>query len=246
MTIGTDERGIARIEEPSRRHDNGYRYSDDKGMKRNTRLCRNCGFELHPHGKRCPAYSKKCNNCSKYNHFASVCRSKPHRQTMVDSTPSGGHRPQKRHRIKRMEETEEDSDVSLDKEFLTKSTAHMQIKKVKKAYGLDKTVSLMVNDIHIQVEPDMGADVNVMNVHQYRALQHRSEYDVTLRESQTKLRTLQNDLPVKGQFDATVRNQTCGKRTTFLVIKGRINSAPLINKNTLIQLWHATDSRRWG
>ena len=83
---------------------------------------------------------------------------------------------------------------------------------------------------------DTGAEVNVIYEYQYRALQHRSEYDMELHKSQTKLRTLRNDLPVKGVFNAILRNQTCVKRTKFLVIEGRINSPPLISKNTLIEL----------
>ena len=75
IKAGSDERGIARIEEPDRQRDKVYRYSDDRGMKTNTRFYRNRGFEAHPHRKRCPAYGKKCNNCSWYNHFASLCRS---------------------------------------------------------------------------------------------------------------------------------------------------------------------------
>lgn len=62
----------------------------------------------------------------------------------------------------------------------------MQIKSVKKRYGLEKTIPLMVNDLHIRAEPDTGADVNVMDEHQYRALLHRSEYNVNLHRSQTK------------------------------------------------------------
>ena len=112
----------------------------------------------------------------------------------------------------------------------------MQIKSVKKRYGLEKTIPLMVNDLHIRAEPDTGADVNVMDEHQYRTLLHRSKYNMNLQRSQTKLRTLQNDLPIKGEFDAVLRNQTCGKCTKFLVIKGKINSPPLISKNTLIEL----------
>ena len=57
-----------------------------------------------------------------------------------------------------------------------------------------------------------------------------------LRKSSTRLRTLQNDLPIKGEFDAILRNQTCGKHAKFLVIKGKINSPPLISKDTLIDL----------
>ena len=116
-----------------------------------------------------------------------------------------------------------DNEESSDEEFLTKS-----IKRVRKAYGLEKTIPLMVNDIHIRAEPDTGADVNVMDEYQYKALLHRSESKMELQKSQTKLRTLQNDLPIKGEFEAILRNETCGKRTEFLVIKGKINSPPLI------------------
>ena len=114
----------------------------------------------------------------------------------------------------------------------------MQIKMIKKKYGLEKTVPLMVNDINIRAEPDSGADVNVMDEHQYRALLHRSDCKMDLRKSSTRLRTLQNDLhvPIKGEFDAILRNQTCGKHARFLVIKGKINSPPLISKDTLIDL----------
>ena len=50
--------------------------------------------------------------------------------------------------VKRTTETGVDSEGSSDEEFLTKSIAHMQIKMVKKTYGLEKTVPLMVNHIH--------------------------------------------------------------------------------------------------
>ena len=99
----------------------------------------------------------------------------------------------------------------------------------------------MVNDIHMRAEPDTGADVNVMDKYQYRALQHRSTSKVDLQNSQVqvKLHTPQNELLIKGEFEAILRNQTCGKPTKFLVIKGRINSPPLIiyiSKNTLMEL----------
>ena len=89
---------------------------------------------------------------------------------------------------------------------MAKSIAHMQIKMVRRPYRLEKTVPLMVNDIHIRAEPDTSADANVMDEYQYRALQHRSEYDMELRNSNTKLRTLQNELPIKGEFDVVLKN----------------------------------------
>ena len=41
---------------------------------------------------------------------------------------------------------------------------------------------------------------------------------------------------VKREFTTIVHNQTCGCQTKFVVIKGRINSPPLLGKQTLIEL----------
>ena len=70
------------------------------------------------------------------------------------------------------------------------------------------TVPLMINDISIRAEPDSGADVNVMDEFQFRALQHRSTEEMELKTSKIKLMTLQNELPLKGEFNAIVRNKT--------------------------------------
>ncbi|CAC5410856.1 unnamed protein product [Mytilus coruscus] len=48
--------------------------------------------------------------------------------------------------------------------------------------------------------------------------------------------TLQNSLPIKGEFKTIIRNETCGTETKFIVVKGKINSPPLISKSTLIEL----------
>lgn len=69
---------------------------------------------------------------------------------------------------------------------------------------------LIVNDIHIWAEPDMGTDVNVMDEHPYR-----SECKVDLHRSQSRLWTLQNELLMKVEFDANVKNQTCGEHINF-------------------------------
>ena len=38
--------------------------------------CFHCGYSWPHNDGKCPAEGQKCNNCSKYNHFASVCNSK--------------------------------------------------------------------------------------------------------------------------------------------------------------------------
>ena len=120
--------------------------------------------------------------------------------------------------------------MKTDDDFLSQSVTHVNIKRVKKKYSLEKTVPLMINDISVRAEPDSGADVNVMDEFQFRALQqHRSAKDLGLQNSKVKLQTLQNELPVKGEFNAVIRIKTCGVRSRFVVVKGRINSPPLIS-----------------
>ena len=116
------------------------------------------------------------------------------------------------------------------------SVAHMNIKTIKKRYSLEKTVPLMINDISIRAEPDSGADVNVMDEFQFLGLLDRSAEQMELKDSNIKLLTLQNQLQIKGQFSAIVRNHTCGIQSRFLVVKGRINYSPLISKSTLTEL----------
>jgi hypothetical protein len=54
-----------------------------------------------------------------------------------------------------------------------------------------------------------------------------------LEKSKVELSTLQSFLSVKGEFRTVVRNATCGIETKFIVIKGKINSPPLLSKATL-------------
>ena len=37
--------------------------------------CQYCSNKLHKHKTECPAYGKQCHKCSKYNHFAKLCKS---------------------------------------------------------------------------------------------------------------------------------------------------------------------------
>jgi len=90
--------------------------------------------------------------------------------------------------------------------------------------------------VDVRAEPDSGADVNLMDEHQFKAFAKRSKTKPTLKPSSVKLATLQHKLEVKGEFETIIRNQTCGKAAKFIVVYGHINSPPLISKETLIQL----------
>ena len=185
----------------------------------------------------CPAFGKRCNKCQRPNHFAAVCKADEPSPASYNTTKKDRRQGQRgKKNVKKASGYESDSQSSSDEDFITQSIAHMTIKKVQKRYSLEKTVPLTINDISIRAEPDSGADVNVMDEYQFRALRYRSSTELTLHKAETKLRTLQSELPVKGEFNAVVRNLTCGVPTKFVVIQGRINSPPLISKTTLTEL----------
>ena len=95
---------------------------------------------------------------------------------------------------------------------------------------------MKLNDVDVQMEADSGADVNIMDEHQFKAFVHRSSDKRVLQPSNVQLYTLQHKLDVKGEFRATIRNDTCGRLVTFVVVFGRIKSPPLIGMETLIGL----------
>ena len=59
---------------------------------------------------------------------------------------------------------------------------HLAVGKVKisKVSDSDQTVPITLNDVIVKMEPDSGADVNVMDEHQYRALQRKTGKILTL------------------------------------------------------------------
>ena len=196
-----------------------------------------CGFGgligAHVKGKDCPAFGKKCNKCHKWNHFAVVCKSQSSR--FRKQKPGKG---KVKRRIKKT--TEAGESTSSDDEFFGQAAEHLsQAKKVKQIGGVGTTsrcVKVKLNDVDVQMKVDSGVDVNIMDEHQFKAFVHRSSDKRVLQPSNVKLYTMQHKLDVKGEFRATIRNDTCGRLVTFVVVFGRIKSPPLIGKETLIGL----------
>ncbi|CAC5379939.1 unnamed protein product [Mytilus coruscus] len=140
-------------------------------------------------------------------------------------------------------ETESNTDISdydEDEDYFGGTIKHiMKIRKVKTIQGIrdiEKTVTVRIDDVDVKVEPDSGADVNVMDENQFVKYQNKTYDNPVLEKSKIKLNTLQNSLPIKGEFKTIIRNKTCGTETKSIVVKGKINSPPLISKSTLIEL----------
>lgn len=67
--------------------------------------------------------------------------------------------------------------------------------------------------------------------HHFKAFIHITQTAPKLQHSDIKLHNLHTKLPVKGCFDTTVRNVTCGFKTQFAVLEGRIQSPPLLSRD---------------
>ena len=138
-----------------------------------------------------------------------------------------------------------ESNLDQDPDFIDESVRHLKIGKIKvsKVNDLDITIPIVVNDVILHVEHDSGADVNIKDERQYGALKHKKQEDISLKTSNTKLRKIQNELEVSGEFKApaAVRNQTRGTETTFVVVKGNINSPSPAREEDYLRARHARD-----
>ncbi|XP_053376601.1 uncharacterized protein LOC123533440 [Mercenaria mercenaria] len=235
--IGQHDTGeVAKI---SRKGNNRYN-GTKQDWKHEVESCKYCDRK-HPKQKElCPAYGKKCGKCGRYNHFAAVCRSTRDQRRQFEGnreTRKVAKRDIKR-AINESETEDSGSDTDKDNFFLEESVKHLAVGKIKvsKVSDHEKTVPIELNDVIVLVEPDSGADVNVMDEHQNRAFQRKTGESIILHESKTKLSTLQNELPVSGEFKATARNKTRGIKTVFIVVKGKINSPPLLGRKSLTEL----------
>ena len=157
--------------------------------------CKYCDRQ-HPKQKgQCPAWGKTCNKCGKQNHFAYVCTTGNQNRQQ-----SGGQRGDFRRSIRRTgddPETVNSEDDYQGSEFIEKSINRMRVGKiklrVKKIPEYEKTVPIVINDVIVRMEPDSGADANVMDEYQYEILRRKIQGKIDLKRCNTKLSTLQND-----------------------------------------------------
>ena len=80
--------------------------------------------------------------------------------------------------------------------------------KIHKVSDFEKTIPIVVNDVIVHMEPDSGADVNVMDEHQYCVIKRKTYDSIPLKDSTAKLSTLQNELGVSGEFQASLMPET--------------------------------------
>ena len=122
--------------------------------------------------------------------------------------------------------TEHAESTSSDDEVVSQAEHLAQAKKMRqigKDDGYYRSVVLRLNDVDVVMEADSGADVNIMDEHQFKAFIHRTNDKPTITNSYVKLRSLHHKLEVKGQFQKVIRNPRSGKATQLWYLKKYIN-----------------------
>ena len=158
-------------------------------------ICNYCGrSNYHPPGRECPVYGKQCRNCLKWNHFVTVCRSKP-MNTICRAEESSNQQDRqqqsnkaKKKKVRKTAEVESNSSSSSDDEYFDHAVLkHLgQVKKVKNINDFKKTLDIKINGVDVRAEPDSGADISLMDEHQFKALFNRSARKPILKKKTAK------------------------------------------------------------
>ena len=83
-----------------------------------------------------------------------------------------------------------DSSTSSDDEFFCQAARHLKRAKKVKTYGKDRTLTVQIEDVSVDVEADSGAEINVMDEHYFKTLMNLPEKKPALTMNRTKLKAL--------------------------------------------------------
>ena len=111
-------------------------------------------------------------------------------------------------------------------------------KKVTDTQGSENEMLVRFDnvDVKLKVKADSGAEVNLMEGHQFKAFTNRTKNKPLIKSRNIKLNTVQHMLEVKGEFQTMIRNETRWRLPKFIIVCERIESSPLIGKSALIDL----------
>ncbi|KAL9987542.1 hypothetical protein ACROYT_G001867 [Oculina patagonica] len=238
----------------------------NKGKRERDRseLCHRCG-STHAKGN-CKTYGAKCFNCGKRNHYTRMCqntdskdrsagkREKSHRRNDKKEDlphasrnarpPNGNQNNFRRRRIRHVEREDHpkspendysDSETDSLDEDIERIVQHMNVHRTTQTNAKKNKCKIWINGTTMEVEPETGADTNVMDEHQFNELL-RATPGIKLQDTRIKLKTLTEDLPVIGECNVTLENTTRKTQAQIAVIQGKIDSLPLLGRQTLEEL----------
>ncbi|XP_048584869.1 uncharacterized protein LOC125567906 [Nematostella vectensis] len=157
-----------------------------------------------------------------------------HQSRNFGSRNKGKGRRQIRH-VERESDTE--SSKTESDEDINRFLKHVNIRKTSTVPSSTKAnkCRIWINGVKTTVEPDTGADANVMDEQHLKTLQN-TQPEVQLMKTTLKLKTLTEDLPVIGEINVTIANETRSTVARIAIIGGTIDSLPLLGRETLEEL----------
>ena len=178
--------------------------------------CKNCGREF-PHKGACPARGKKCNNCGKPNHFATVCRAKQDPIRIPRKT-----RKNKQHGHKNIRTLDTEQNSSSDEEYLYTVTDAKP----------DNKVNVTVGGSKFKIAVDTGATINVIDYGTFEQMK-----DIKLTRTNMKAYAYSKTSPVEfiGKFEAVIETKKRMSVATFFVVKAK-HCGNLLSLNTAQEL----------
>nr|XP_039263174.1 uncharacterized protein K02A2.6-like [Styela clava] len=198
----------------SHARDQTKKHQSNKGKTFHTKRksCFSCGG-AYPHAEKCPAYGRRCYNCSKYGHFARFCKeanskfNKP-KLNSVQNEPKHDCRD---HELSEMSSENHEYILSVNGSMCNCSNNNNPAK-----------VQLKINNVSCSMLIDSGASVNVLDYKTFQNLKSRSSKPCKLETANIKLYAYgsRKPLSVKGKFHAVVTSK-CGKciNTVFYVVR---------------------------
>lgn len=195
-------------------------YRSDK-PKQHKHTCRNCGGQ-YPHTNECPAKGKKCNFCSKLNHFSKVCRQRLNpRQENVREVQNN--------------KVNKNFESSSDEEY----TYHIKHESEHVSVVGSKTprVNICINNKHCNFLLDTGATVNLLDQKTY----HKIGAPKMTKGNNPNLLPYGGGDPLKvmGKCQLNVESKNTIDCDTFYVVQGNHGALlgyPLASKLGLVKI----------
>ena len=190
--------------------------------------CNRCG-RTHT-ARNCPTWGKTCHGCGKLNHLQSICNSSKQRQGRRQFQ----RRPRRQDKS-RVNKVEQESDGSgSDGEYVKQVSVEYEINYIKGTVkqAQEKTM------VKVMFSVDSGSSVNLIDEERFRLINKRSKTKLKLKKSKVKLFGYASKQPITvlGSFDAVLEVNEKYLPASFLVVKGKTDSSPLLGCDTAIDI----------
>ena len=210
---GRDEETVQFSKQGRDKSRKGPKPAKQSSQQQKDQKCKYCGQTHERRKEKCPAYGKRCNKCSKMNHFANVCK-QGHKQV---------------HLLEDLSTSDEDTILHIDHQVgSVKSTGKQLI------VSLELCKSKTTPGIPVLCQLDTGTTVNVISDKQYFDLVGS---DRKLAESKSRLHLYDGSwMKPLGIGTVYAKYQDSVYKLGFQVVPTSVTRKPLLSANTCEKL----------